>query len=82
MPKLGSVLGNDSMDREMHLINETKPSEIIQQIVCAAKRRWTSTTLVDSLSSLSTTNEQQTPQPLNISVKRYFYFQIIQTTSM
>jgi hypothetical protein len=54
------------------LNNETKPSEIIQQIVRAAKRRWSSPLLLDSLSSLSTTTtDQQTPKPINISVKRY-----------
>ncbi|CAF3952467.1 unnamed protein product [Rotaria magnacalcarata] len=70
MPKLPPVLNTGSLDLEISLNDETKPSEIIQQIVRAAKRRWSSPLLLDSLSSLSTTTEQQTSKPINISVKR------------
>ncbi|CAF3564630.1 unnamed protein product, partial [Rotaria socialis] len=69
MPNLPSVLHVGNIDPEISLTNETKPSEIIQQIVHAAKRRWSSPLLLDSLSSLSTTTEQQTSKPINISVK-------------
>ncbi len=73
MPKLPPVLSINYVNPEISsLNNETKPSEIIQQIVRAAKRRWSSPLLLDSLSSLSTTTtDQQTPKPINISVKRY-----------
>ena len=71
MPKLPTVLNPSSIDPEISLNDETKPSEIIQQIVRAAKRRWSTPLLLDSLSSLSTTTEQQTSKPINISVKRY-----------
>ncbi|CAF3382596.1 unnamed protein product [Rotaria sp. Silwood1] len=70
MPKLPPILNISNIDPEISLNNETKPSEIIQQIVHAAKRRWSSPVLIDSLSSLSTTTEQQTSKPINISVKR------------
>ncbi|CAF2070372.1 unnamed protein product [Rotaria magnacalcarata] len=69
MPNLPPVLQVGNIDPEISLTNETKPSEIIQQIVHAAKRRWSSPLLLDSLSSLSTTTEQQTSKPINISVK-------------
>ncbi|CAM4791208.1 unnamed protein product [Rotaria magnacalcarata] len=69
MPNLPPVLHVGNIDPEISLTNETKPSEIIQQIVHAAKRRWSSPLLLDSLSSLSTTTEQQTSKPINISVK-------------
>jgi hypothetical protein len=73
MPKLSPVLSIGSNDPDISLNNDTKPSEIIQQIVRAAKRRWSSPLLIDSLSSLSTTTttDQQTSKPINISVKRY-----------
>jgi hypothetical protein len=73
MPKLPPISSINNIDPEMPLNNETKPSEIIQQIVRAAKRRWSSPLLLDSLSSLSTTTttDQQTSKPINISVKRY-----------
>jgi len=75
MPKLPPVLSIVSNDPNISLNNEAKPSEIIQQIVRAAKRRWSSPLLLDSLSSLSTTTttttDQQTSKPINISVKRY-----------
>ncbi|CAF3800055.1 unnamed protein product [Adineta steineri] len=73
MPKLPAVLNIGNTDPELSLTNETKPSEIIQQIIRAAKRRWSSPLLLDSLSSLSTTTtttDQQTSKPINISVKR------------
>jgi hypothetical protein len=73
MPKLTPVLNTSNIDPELSLTNETKPSEIIQQIVRAAKRRWSSPLLLDSLSSLSTT-DQQASKPINISVKRYLNF--------
>jgi hypothetical protein len=76
MPKLVPVLSLSSNDHEVSLNNETKPSEIIQQIVRAAKRRWSSPLLLDSLSSLSTTTDQQTSKPINISVKRYLHFHL------
>jgi hypothetical protein len=73
MPKLPPVISINYVNPEISsLNNETKPSEIIQQIVRAAKRRWSSPVLLDSLSSLNTTTtDQQTPKPINISVKRY-----------
>lgn len=76
MPKLPPVQSISHPDPEMIVNNETKPSEIIQHIVRAAKRRWSSPLLLDSLSSLSTTTtttttDQQTSKPINISVKRY-----------
>lgn len=71
MPKLPSVLSTSSLDSEIFLNNEAKPSEIIQQIVNAAKMRWSSPLSVDSLLSLSTTTEKRTSKPINISVKRY-----------
>ncbi|CAF1126047.1 unnamed protein product [Adineta ricciae] len=71
MPKLPLVLSITRNDHDLSLNNETKPSEIIQQIVRAAKRRWSSPLLLDSLSSLNTNNtDQQTSKPINISVKR------------
>lgn len=78
MPKLPPVQSLSHPDPELIVNNETKPSEIIQQIVRAAKRRWSSPLLLDSLSSLSTatttTTDQQTSKPINISVKRYEEF--------
>jgi hypothetical protein len=75
MPRLPPVLSLNSIDPEIPLNNEAKPSEIIQQIVRAAKRRWSSPLLLDSLSSLSTTTtDQQASKPINISVKRYLDF--------
>ncbi len=75
MPRLPPVLSLNSIDPEISLNNEAKPSEIIQQIVRAAKRRWSSPLLLDSLSSLSTTTtDQQASKPINISVKRYLDF--------
>ncbi len=78
MPKLPPVLSIVCNDPDIPLNNEAKPSEIIQQIVRAAKRRWSSPLLLDSLSSLSTTTtttDQQTSKPINISVKRYLDIQ-------
>ena len=76
MPKLAPVLAINSS--EVTLNTDTKPSEIIQQIVRAAKRRWSSPLLLDSLSSLSTTTtDQQTSKPINISVKRYCFIFIL-----
>ena len=73
MPKLASLnaLAHDLDD--LSSSKETKPAEIIQEIVRAAKRRWSSPLLLDSLSSLITTaTDQQASKPMNISVKRYF----------
>lgn len=84
MPKLPPVQSLSHPDPELIVNNESKPSEIIQQIVHAAKRRWSSPLLLDSLSSLSTTTtDQQTSKPINISVKRYehfffFFFRVFQ----
>jgi hypothetical protein len=75
MPKLPPILTIGNTDSEFSLNTETKPSEIIQQIVRAAKRRWSSPLLLDSLSSLSTT-DQQTSKPINISVKRYLFLHL------
>jgi hypothetical protein len=77
MPRLPPVQNHPVHDQEILLNNETKPSEIIQHIVRAAKRRWSAPLLLDTISSLNsqtTTNDQQTSKPINISVKRYFYF--------
>jgi hypothetical protein len=77
MPRLPPVTSHGPIDNETLLNNETKPGEIIQHIVRAAKRRWSSPLLLDTLSSLnsqSTTDQQTPPKPINISVKRYFYF--------
>lgn len=75
MPKLPPIQSVNYPEPELIVNNETKPSEIIQQIVRAAKRRWSSPLLLDSLSSLSTTTtDQQTSKPINISVKRYEQF--------
>ena len=50
---------------------ETKPAEIIEEIVRAAKRRWSSTPLhLDSLSSLKNNEQQQTSKPIQIVVRR------------
>lgn len=68
MPKLAPI---EYVTNENNLNNETKPGEIIQHIVCAAKRRWSSTLLLESLSSIPSSNDQQTSKPINISVKRY-----------
>lgn len=71
MPILPPISNVSYVDPETCLNTETKPSEIIQQIVRAAKRRWSSPLLLDSLSSLSTTTtDQQASKPINISVKR------------
>lgn len=71
MPKLPPVKNVNTIDQEISLNNEAKPSDIIQQIVRAAKRRWSSPLLLDSLSSISTSTDQQTSKPINISLKRY-----------
>ncbi len=81
MPRLPPVISHGIHDPEILLNNETKPGEIIQHIVRAAKRRWSSPMLLDTLSSLNsptttTTNDQQTSKPINIFVKRYSYFLI------
>jgi hypothetical protein len=82
MPRLPPVISHGTIDPETLINTETKPSEIIQYIVRAAKRRWSSPILLDNLSSINpspsptSTNDQQTPKPINISVKRYFYFLI------
>ncbi|CAF3579566.1 unnamed protein product [Rotaria sp. Silwood2] len=81
MPKLPPILNISGLDPEISLSNETKPSEIIQQIVRAAKRRWSSPVLLDSLSSLSTTTEQQTSKPINISVKSVVHDDIYERIS-
>ena len=75
MPRLPPVISHGTLDPETLLNNETKPGEIIQHIVRAAKRRWSSPLILDQLSSLNsqTTNDQQPSKPINISVKRYFY---------
>jgi len=72
MPILPPIPNSSHMEPETCLNTETKPSEIIQQIVRAAKRRWSSPLFLDSLSSLSTTTttDQQASKPINISVKR------------
>ncbi|CAF3608767.1 unnamed protein product [Rotaria sordida] len=75
MPRLPPVISHGTVDPETSSNTETKPGEIIQNIVHAAKRRWSSTLLLDTLSSLNpqpspTTNDQQTSKPINISVKR------------
>jgi len=79
MPRLAPVISHGIHDPETLLNNETKPGEIIQHIVRAAKRRWSSPILLDTISSLNsqtttttTTNDQQTSKAINISVKRYF----------
>jgi len=71
MPRLPPVISHGLIDSETLLNNETKPGEIIQHIVRAAKRRWSSPLILDTLSSLNsqTTNDQQTSKPINISVK-------------
>ncbi|CAF3437380.1 unnamed protein product, partial [Rotaria sp. Silwood2] len=80
MPRLPPVISHGTIDSEPSLNTETKPGEIIQHIVHAAKRRWSSSLLLDTLSSLNsqtspkttkttTTNDQQTSKPINISVK-------------
>lgn len=80
MPRLPPVKSHHPADPETLITNETKPSEIIQNIVRAAKRRWSSPILLENLSSLTSTNspsttnnDQQPSKPINISVKRYFY---------
>ena len=80
MPRLPPVKSHPPVDPETLITNETKPSEIIQNIVRAAKRRWSSPILLENLSSLTSTNsppttnnDQQPSKPINISVKRYFY---------
>jgi len=79
MPRLPPVRSHPIHEHGILLNNETKPGEIIQHIVRAAKRRWSSPIILDTLSSLNsqtttTTNDQQTSKPINISVKRYFHF--------
>ncbi|UJR34926.1 hypothetical protein I4U23_027703 [Adineta vaga] len=76
MPRLPPIKTATLVDPESLITTETKPSEIIQHIVRAAKRRWSSPILLENLSSLnptnstsSTTNDQQTSKPINISVK-------------
>ena len=71
MPRLPPI---ENVNSELTVNNETKPGEIIQHIVCAAKRRWSSAMLLDGLSSLTpNSNDQQTQaKPINISVKRSF----------
>lgn len=75
MPRLPPVITHGN--QETFLNNEAKPGEIIEHIVRAARRRWSSSLLIEKLSSLNppatTTNDQQTPKSINISVKRYFY---------
>ena len=75
MPKLAPVINLSTTDTDCLLSTDTKPSDIIQEIVRAAKRRWSSPLLIDSLSSIntSTTTDQQTSKPINISVKRYVF---------
>ncbi|CAF2112353.1 unnamed protein product [Rotaria magnacalcarata] len=74
MPRLPPVISHGTMDSETLLNSEIKPGEIIQNIVHAAKRRWSSSILLDTISSLnskkSTANDQQTSKPINIFVKR------------
>ncbi|CAF1007721.1 unnamed protein product [Adineta ricciae] len=77
MPRLPPIKNHPPVDPETLITNETKPSEIIQNIVRAAKRRWSSPILLENLSSLTTTNsptttnnDQQPSKPINISVKR------------
>ena len=77
MPRLPPIMTHRAVDTNALLNNETKPGEVIQTIVHAAKRRWSSSILLDTISSLnpsSTTDDQQTSKPINISVKRYFLF--------
>ena len=69
MPKLAPI---ENVHGEVTLNNETKPGEIIQHIVRAAKRRWSSPLLLETMSSLNSSNDQQASKPINISVKRYF----------
>lgn len=80
MPRLPPVISHGIMDPETLLNSEAKPGEIIQNIVHAAKRRWSSSILLDTMSTLNSqttnTNDQQTAKPINISVKRYFSFTI------
>lgn len=84
MPRLPPVISHGTVDPETLLNTETKPGEIIQYIVRAAKRRWSSTMLLESLSSSNpktsssstTANDQQASKPINISVKRYLYLSI------
>jgi hypothetical protein len=77
MPRLPPIIGHPSIDPESVITNETKPGEIIQHIVRAAKRRWSSPLLMENLPSINSSNttsgDQQPPKPINISVKRYFY---------
>jgi hypothetical protein len=70
MPKLPLIPNAGNLDSEMTLNTETKPGEIIEHIVRAAKRRWSSPLLHDSLNSFPN-DHQQTSKPINISVKRY-----------
>jgi len=66
MPRLPPIVSPHGTDFDVNLNAETKPSDIIEQIVRAAKRRWSSTLFIDNLS----TTEGQPPKPINISLKR------------
>lgn len=72
MPRLPPVQSHGTP--ETFFNNETKPGEIIEHIVRAARRRWSSPILIDTLSSSPPSNDQQTSKSINISVKRYFDF--------
>ena len=75
MPRLPPVVSHVNPDpSETFLNKESKPGEIIEHIVRAAKRRWSSPIILDTLSSLNSpsNNDQQASKPINISVKRYF----------
>jgi hypothetical protein len=78
MPRLPPIISHVNLDPETFLNKEVKPGEIIEHIVRAAKRRWSSPIILETLSSLNspttTTNDQQPSKSINISVKRYFYF--------
>jgi hypothetical protein len=76
MPRLPPIISHVNLDpAETFLNKEAKPGEIIEHIVRAAKRRWSSPLILDTLSSLNSpsNNDQQPSKPINISVKRYFY---------
>ena len=72
MPRLPPVQSHGL--NETFFNTESKPGEIIEHIVRAARRRWSSPILIDTLSSSSppATTDQQTSKSINISVKRYF----------
>lgn len=63
MPRLPPV-----QSHETYFNQEAKPGEIIEHIVRAARRRWSSAILIDNLPSPTT--EQQASKSINISVKR------------